>query len=62
MIRLRRRYGKMIYSRDKPPIKILFWNICHSEQLQRELVRWLDKNIPEGERIRSIKRLDVVRG
>ena len=62
MFRLRRRYGKVIYSRDKPPMEMMFWNICHFEQLKRELVRWLDGNIPEGKKIRSIERLDDIRG
>ena len=62
MFRLRRRYGKVIYSRDKSPMEMMFWNICHFEQLKRELVRWLDGNIPEGKKIRNIERLDGVRG
>ena len=62
MVRLRRRYRKVIYSIDKSPMEMIFWNICRFEQLHRELVRWLDENIPEGGKIRSIERLDAFCG
>ena len=53
-----RRWGKVIFSRNKPPMDMLFWNICSLEQLTRELNRWLEGDIPEGEKIRSIERYD----
>ena len=55
MFDVRLRYGKVIYSRDKPPMLMLFWNICHFDQLKRELVRWLDEKIPEGEKLEVLR-------
>lgn len=40
---------------------MLFWNIQTFEQIQRNLICWLDREIPDGERIRSIERLDAQR-
>lgn len=61
-MRLCRRNEKVIYSRDKPLMEMLFWNICSFEQLHRELIRWLDEDIPEGEKIISIERHDAMHG
>ena len=61
MLGVRRRYGKVIYSRDKPLMEMLFWNICGFDQLKRELVRWLDEKY-QNEKIRSIERLDSIFG
>lgn len=62
MVRLHRRQGKMIYSREKPPMEMLFWNICSFEQQKRKLIHWLDRDIPEDKKNRSIKRYDALRG
>lgn len=52
---MNRRYEHVIYSNVKPPMRMLFWNIQSFEQLERNLVRWLDEEINDGERIRSIE-------
>lgn len=52
-----RRNEHAFYSKTKTPTKILFWNIQSLEQLERNLNRWLDGEINDGERIRSIERL-----
>lgn len=59
MIRCRK--GIVVYSRVKPLMEMLFWNIQSVEQLHRNLIRWLDGEIPEDERIRSIERLNFQR-
>lgn len=59
---VRHRQRKVIYSREKSQMEILFWNIYSFEQLQRKLIRWLDGDIHEGEKIRSIERHDALRG
>lgn len=46
----------VIYSRVKRPMKMLFWNIQSFEQLERNLICWLDRGISDGERIRCIER------
>lgn len=43
-------------------MEILFWNICNFEQLQRELICWLDGDILESEKIKNIERHDALRG
>jgi len=59
MFGVRRRYGKVIYARDKPQMLMLFWNITTFDQLKRELVRWLDGKIPEGEKLEVLRDLTV---
>ena len=59
MFGVRRRYGKVIYARDKPQLLMLFWNITTLDQLKRELVRWLDGKIPEGEKLEVLRDLTV---
>jgi hypothetical protein len=59
MFGVRRRYGKVIYARDKPQMLMLFWNITTFDQLKRELVRWLDGKIPEGKKSEVLRDLTV---
>lgn len=46
-----------MFSPTKPPMKIQLWNVQTFEHLQRSLIRWLDGDILEGEKIRRIERL-----
>jgi hypothetical protein len=59
MFDVRHRYEKVIYARDKPQMLMLFWNITMFDQLKRELVRWLDGKIPEGEKLEVLRDLTV---
>ena len=50
------RDGYVIFSAMKPAMKMKFWHIHSMERLKRELVRWLDGDIAEGEKFKgSIK-------
>lgn len=51
------RYEHVIYSNVKPPMRMIFWNIQSFEQLERNLIYWLDWEINDNKRIRSIERL-----
>ena len=55
MFGVRRRYGKVIYARDKPQMLMLFWNITAFDQLKREQVRWLDGKIQEEENLEVLR-------
>lgn len=46
-----------MFSTTKPAMKIRLWNVQTFEHLQRTLIRWLDGDILEGEKIRKIERL-----
>lgn len=41
----------------KPLMKIRLWNILTFEHLERNLIRWLDRDIEKGEKNRRIDRL-----
>lgn len=47
----------IVFSPTKPPMNIRLWNVQTFEHLQRSLIRWLDIDILEGEKIRRIERL-----
>ena len=42
--------GYVIFSAIKPAMKMKFWHIHSMERLKRELLRWLDGDIVEGEK------------
>ena len=44
------RDGYVIFSATKPAMKMKFWHIHSMERLKRELMRWLDEDIAEGEK------------
>ena len=44
------RDGYVIFSATKPAMKMKFWHIHSMERLKRELMRWLDGDIAEGEK------------
>ena len=44
------RDGYVIFSDTKPAMKMKFWHIHSMERLKRELMRWLDGDIVEGEK------------
>ena len=44
------RDGYVIFSATKPAMKMKFWRIHSMERLKRELLRWLDGDIVEGEK------------
>ena len=50
------RDGYVIFSATKPAMKMKFWHIHSMERLKRELMRWLDGDIAEGEKIQRIHR------
>ena len=52
----------VIYSPIKPPMKMLLWNTQTLEHLKRELNRWLDGEIVDGEKIVKIERKVMVVG
>ena len=45
------RDGYVIFSATKPAMKMKFWHIHSMERLKRELIRWLDGDIVEGEKL-----------
>ena len=49
--------GHVIYSATKPPMKMCFWNLQSFEHLEKSLKSWLDWEVNDGEKIRSIERL-----
>lgn len=51
-----KRYGHVCYSATKPPKKMFFWNIQSFEHLERSLKSWLDREINDERKIRSIER------
>ena len=57
-----KRDAYVIYSPIKPPMKMLLWNTQTLEHLKRELNRWLDGEIVDGEKIVKIERKVMVAG
>lgn len=52
-----KRNGHVCYLRTKPSMPMYFWNIQSFEQLERSLNRWLDGEINDRKKIKSIERL-----
>lgn len=52
-----KRNATLVFSATKPPMNIRLWGVQTFEHLQRSLIRWLDGDIPEGEKIRRVQRL-----
>src|ERR1044072_5513855 len=50
------RDGYVVFSASKPPIKMKFWHIFTMTKLKKELMRWLEGEIEDGDEIRRIQR------
>src|ERR1051325_9338528 len=57
-----KRDAYVIYSPIKPPVKMLLWNTQTLDHVKRELNRWLDGEIVDGEKIVKIERKVMVVG
>src|ERR1051325_1480012 len=50
------RDGYVVFSATKPPMKMKFWHIFTMAKLKKELMRWLEGEIEDGDEIRRIQR------